>query len=76
MMPMSYDQPDNAIRAERLGVARWLSPGRFTTERVTAELTALLDRPEVLTDAAGCAERLRQMNGIELACDLLEGAAQ
>ena len=39
------DQPDNAARLQRLGVARSLPRTRYRTDRLLAELTALLTRP-------------------------------
>lgn len=76
IMPMAFDQPDNALRAARLGVARWLSPGKFTAERVTSALAALMEDSAVATAAAASRDRLRTLNGIETACDLLEQEAQ
>ena len=75
MMPMGFDQPDNALRARRLGVARWLSPARFTAARVTRALGALLGDPEVARAAGRVRDRLRGVDGIGLACDLLEQQA-
>jgi UDP:flavonoid glycosyltransferase YjiC (YdhE family) len=71
MMPMSFDQPDNAVRAERLGVARWLAPNNFTADSVTRALGELL-KPAVAAAAAKWQGRLAETNGIELACNLLE----
>ncbi|HEV8125314.1 MAG TPA: glycosyltransferase [Gemmatimonadales bacterium] len=76
IMPMAFDQPDNALRATRLGVARWLSPAKFTAERVTSALGGLLESAAVATAGASWKERLRQVNGIEIACDLLEQEAK
>jgi len=73
VMPMGFDQPDNAIRAEREGVARWLTPGRFTEERVAGALDALLRDAGVTRAVATCRDRLRGVNGIGMAADLLEG---
>ncbi len=72
MMPMSFDQPDNAVRATRLGVAQWLSPPRFTVERVTRALGSVLDDQSVKTNAATYREKLCGISGVDLACDLLE----
>jgi rhamnosyltransferase subunit B len=72
MMPMSFDQPDNAVRAGRLGVARWLAPSRFTPDRVTTALGELIEHTPVARAAARWQGRLRETNGIEIACDLLE----
>jgi rhamnosyltransferase subunit B len=76
IMPMAFDQPDNALRATRLGVARLLSPPKFTAEPVTSALGALLESAAVATAAISWKERLRQVNGIEIACDLLEQEAK
>lgn len=72
IMPMSFDQPDNALRAERLGVARWLMPGRFTAQRVARALTGLLRDPMVARAAAECRNRLRHVDGLAQAADHLE----
>ena len=45
VVPHSHDQPDNAHRVTRLGVARTLYPKRYTASRVVAELRPLLDDP-------------------------------
>lgn len=45
VMPMSYDQPDNAERLRRLGVGASVAPGRFTGSRVAAALDGLLRSP-------------------------------
>lgn len=76
VMPMSFDQPDNAFRAARLGVARWLVPARFTADRVTAALAELLDNPAVGRATLECRERVRAANGLALACDILEREAR
>lgn len=47
VMPMAYDQLDNAMRLERLGVASYVLPASFTVDRVEARLTELLSRPEL-----------------------------
>ena len=38
VVPFAFDQPDNAARAVKLGVARSLRIGRYTASRVTREL--------------------------------------
>jgi rhamnosyltransferase subunit B len=47
MMPMSFDQPDNADRVKRLGVGDWLSPRKFTAIAVAPKLKNLLSSPTV-----------------------------
>jgi UDP:flavonoid glycosyltransferase YjiC (YdhE family) len=75
VMPMAFDQPDNAVRARRLGVARLVLPKRFTSDAVAAALRALLDDPAVAAAAARRRDELRGGDGIALACDALERSA-
>ena len=75
VMPMAFDQPDNAIRAARLGVARWLTPRKFTPERVTTELEFLLSSPIVARAAHERRELTRTVDGLAVVCDVLEREA-
>lgn len=72
MMPMGFDQPDNAMRATRLGVARWLAPRQFTARGVTAALETLLADDQVRRAAADYRCRLCAASGLGAAADLLE----
>jgi rhamnosyltransferase subunit B len=72
IMPMAFDQPDNALRAASLGVARWLKPKRFTADNVTREMDDLLGSSTVAVKVKECRERLHGKSGIAMACDLLE----
>ena len=51
IMPMAFDQHDNADRLERLGVARSISPRRFRGPALARVLGELLESPSV---AASC----------------------
>lgn len=75
VMPMSFDQPDNALRLARLGVARWLSPARFTSDRVASALGDLLENPSVAHATREYRDRIGRANGLSLACALLEREA-
>jgi rhamnosyltransferase subunit B len=57
VVPHSHDQPDNAARATRIGVARTLYPRRYTAARAARELRRLLDDP-------ACADRARRVAAI------------
>jgi UDP:flavonoid glycosyltransferase YjiC (YdhE family) len=72
MMPMAFDQPDNALRAQTLGVARWHAPAEFTADNVTASLDTLLGSGEVSRAVLTCRSRLAGIDGIAMACDRLE----
>jgi UDP:flavonoid glycosyltransferase YjiC (YdhE family) len=74
-MPMGFDQPDNATRLQRLGVARWLVPARFDGERVAIELAGLLDDNGTAARCRRWAEDIRARDAIGDTCDLLEQLA-
>ena len=76
IMPMAFDQPDNAFRLQALGVARWLAPGRFTADRVAAALHTLLGASETIRAARSWRSRLSELDGIRTACDILEREMQ
>jgi UDP:flavonoid glycosyltransferase YjiC (YdhE family) len=74
-MPMGFDQPDNAMRLERLGVARWVAPSKFDGERVAAALSELLSDSSTTANCRRWSDRIRAHNAIEETCDLLEQLA-
>ena len=75
VMPLAFDQPDNAMRAGRLGVARWFPPAKFTADRVTSVLRHLLESADVARATAECRDRVRAVNGLALAAEVLEREA-
>src|SRR5207248_4849046 len=72
VVPHSHDQPDNAERVRRLGIARTLAPGRYTAPRVAAELRHLLGEPAYSSRARQVGEAVRSEDGVGAACDALE----
>lgn len=46
VVPLAHDQPDNADRLTRLGIARTLDRRRYWAQRAAAELERLLEDPE------------------------------
>lgn len=71
-VPFANDQPDNAYRAERLGVARTITPGRYRARRVAETLAALTADADVRAATARVAARVRAETGVATACDALE----
>jgi UDP:flavonoid glycosyltransferase YjiC (YdhE family) len=71
VMPCAWDQPDNAERAVRLGVARTISRRRYTASRVAAELRRLLDEPSYSRRAKELGEQVQAEDGVQVACDAL-----
>ena len=72
VVPHAYDQPDNASRVVRLGVARTLSPRRYEAKRVASELQALLTEPSYAQRAAEVGAMVQAEAGDRQACDAIE----
>jgi rhamnosyltransferase subunit B len=72
LMPMSHDQPDNADRLARAGVARVILPHLFTADRVARTLRDLLADPSVPDACGRCAAKVHQTDGISAACTQIE----
>jgi UDP:flavonoid glycosyltransferase YjiC (YdhE family) len=76
LMPCAWDQPDNAERAARLGIARVIPRRRYTAARVAAELRLLLDDPAYARRALEVGREVAQEDGVRVACDALAGILQ
>lgn len=72
VVPFAHDQPDNAARVTRLGVARTLYPRRYTVQRVAHELRVLLEESRYATRAAEIAREVRSEDGVTAACDAID----
>ncbi|MGH7137613.1 MAG: glycosyltransferase, partial [Pirellulales bacterium] len=72
VMPMSFDQPDNAARLKRLGAGLALPPKRFQAANVAAVLRRLLDSPHVAIRCRELAEKIARERPLEVACDVVE----
>lgn len=75
IMPLGFDQMDNAARCARLGVARSLPPARFTGVRVAQRLRELLT-PDVQQRCREVALRLANNDGVARTCDLIEESGE
>ena len=74
VMPYAHDQPDNAARVVRLGIARTISRFRYNADRAVTELSRLLGDPTYKANAVSVGERVRQENGVVTACAAIESA--
>ena len=72
VMPYSHDQPDNAARVVRLGMARTIERRRYRADRAAGELRQLLDRPSYAERAAAVGDQVRTESGARNAADALE----
>ncbi len=75
IMPLGFDQPDNALRIARLGVGAAIAPSRFTGARVADALQHLLSSRGAAESCRRYAERIGSADAIAQTCDLIEGRA-
>ena len=71
-MPMAHDQPDNAERLRKLGVAAVIPVARFNADSLTDALKRVTESARV---AASCKEAARKFEGthpLEDAADVVE----
>lgn len=71
-VPFANDQPDNANRLERLGVARAIYPGGYRAARVVAALRALHGDARYAQRARELGAIVASERGAETACDVIE----
>jgi rhamnosyltransferase subunit B len=77
VMPMAYDQHDNAMRVKRLGVGNSILPCAFRGHRVARKLRALLDSPRVAESCQKWACRFPSAEAVlSDSCRLIEQAGQ
>lgn len=71
-MPYSHDQPDNAARCERAGVARVISRDKYTAEKAADELRKLLSDLSYKSNAVEAKRIVDAEHGTRMACDAIE----
>lgn len=69
---LAWDQPDNAVRAASLGVARMLTQSEYNALSAAIELTPLLSEPSYAENAAALSRIIRTEDGVNCACDAIE----
>ena len=75
VVPVAFDQPDNARRTAALGVARSLPFRKATAAAMARELSTLLAAPDCATRAATVGVTVAMEDGARVAADALETAA-
>jgi UDP:flavonoid glycosyltransferase YjiC (YdhE family) len=75
VVPFAHDQPDNADRAARLGLARVLPPRRFRAPHAAGALAALLGDASLRARAAEVGALVRAEDGAGVAAAALERLA-
>jgi UDP:flavonoid glycosyltransferase YjiC (YdhE family) len=70
--PHMADQPDNAARLKRLGVAAVLAPKRYAAASAAKAISALIDRADYTAKAGQVALTVASEQGAETAADAVE----
>ena len=72
VVPFAHDQPDNAARMARAGVAQVLPIGRYTADRAAGMLRVILADGRMAARADLLGRQVRAEDGVGAACDALE----
>ncbi len=72
VMPFAHDNPDNAERSRRLGIARTISRHGHSAKSLANELRVLIDNPMYARRASQIAEQVQREDGVQTACNALE----
>ncbi|MFN7794958.1 MAG: glycosyltransferase [Planctomycetota bacterium] len=75
IMPMGFDQIDNAYHIKRLGVGDYLAPSRFDGNRLASTLKDLLGNPRTAPACKQVASRIAKVDSLELTCDVIESSS-
>jgi UDP:flavonoid glycosyltransferase YjiC (YdhE family) len=74
ILPIAFDQMDNAARVKRLGVGNWLKSTRGSGARIAGELAKTLT-PEVQTRCHAVAAQVHGIDALEVAAQWVEEMA-
>jgi len=74
IVPFSHDQPDNAARCARLGIAHVLRRRAVSAARMRRELEHLLDDPATAARAEAVGRRVRAERGADAAAEAILAA--
>jgi rhamnosyltransferase subunit B len=72
IVPYAHDQPDNALRAKKLGISETVARGEYRADRVARALGRLLDDKSAAVRARQVAAVVAQENGAATAADAIE----
>ena len=72
IVPFSHDQPDNAARVRRAGVAEIIRRGDYHAESASISLNKILGEPQYRQNALRLKQMVDAENGTATACDAIE----
>jgi rhamnosyltransferase subunit B len=73
--PVAYDQPENAIRVERLGIGKILYPKKFNATSLAETLDAVITSHTILERCRFYAQKLSPEQALNDTCAIIEGFA-
>jgi MGT family glycosyltransferase len=76
VLPLFWDQYDNAQRVQESGFGVRLDPYRFTDTELRKTIKHLLTDDELRARVAAAGTRIQALNGVDRAADLIEQAAR
>ncbi len=76
VVPFMHDQPDNAFRASRVGIARVVPRAKYNAERAARNLHLLLSQSGYAAKAREAASQIATEDGLNRACAVLEQHAR
>ena len=72
IMPFSHDQPDNAARCRRAGVAEILDRDSYNAETAARALNGILSDPKYKANALPLKRIIESEHGTKTTCDAIE----
>jgi rhamnosyltransferase subunit B len=72
IVPFAHDQPDNAARCRRLGVAEILSRDSYNTKNAASSLRVLINDRKYKDRAIEASKIVNSESGTDAACDAIE----
>ncbi len=72
VVPHAHDQPDNAARAQHLGLGRSLYPEKYRAAQVAAALKSLLADGDLAARCKAFSSRIHSNEALQKACALIE----
>ena len=76
VLPLFWDQYDNAQRVDELGFGKRLATYAFTDEEMFDALDALLGDTDLRTRMAEMGKQIQSRNGLVVGADVIEGVAR
>ncbi len=72
IVPMAYDQPDNAFRLEKLGVSLSIPREKYSLDHAVKSLQKLLDSPEIKAQCMKYSKKIDFKQAEQSLCEELE----